>query len=186
MSELADELIELLTKNEPPLLGPERRPGAWKADKVNQTLDALLNDADLPPPRAALIRSLFLLWHDQLDASHVISQEATGADGCYVHGIMHRREPDYGNAAYWFRRAGDHPIFPALAEQVAGLGEAEDEDDDFAGYAEDLTDGEHWDPFAFIEACEAVENEDPDDPHVRFLREAQSLEFQLLIEHLAS
>lgn len=80
------------------------------------------------------------LYHDFLDESHALSQEIATPTGSYWHGIMHRREPDPSNAAYWFRRVGDHPIFAELAPDAAGM-----------GY---LGTGVGWDPFAFIDQCE--------------------------------
>ncbi len=62
-----------------------------------------------------------LLAHDLLDASHTISQEIESGEGSYWHGVMHRREGDYSNAKYWFRRVGLHPIHGELAAESAAL-----------------------------------------------------------------
>ena len=58
---------------------------------------------------AAACLSGLWLYHDFLDESHSLSQALTTAEGSYWHGLMHRREPDFGNAAYWFRRWADTP-----------------------------------------------------------------------------
>lgn len=98
----------------------------------------VVNDVDMA--RCA-IAGLWL-YHDFLDESHVISQEIGTRTGSYWHGIMHRREPDYSNAKYWFRRVGDHPVFARLQ----GIG-AE------AGL------GAKWDPFGFVDLCERAARE---------------------------
>ena len=84
--------------------------------------------------RKCITSGILLLW-DLLHESHEISQTMEGrgdprtAD--YWHGIMHRREPDAGNAAYWFRRVGSHPAFDSLASNLdrwmGEIGAAEDE-----------------------------------------------------------
>src|SRR5215210_6878268 len=70
-------------------------------------------------PEAAL--SGLWLYFSCLDESHGISQDIHTPEGSFWHGILHRQEPDAGNAAYWFRRVGDHPVFPALRESAAEL-----------------------------------------------------------------
>ncbi len=49
------------------------------------------------------------LYIDELDRSHTISQGISNATGSFWHGIMHRREGDFGNSHYWFNRTGFHP-----------------------------------------------------------------------------
>jgi hypothetical protein len=50
------------------------------------------------------------LYVDDLDRSHTISQGIDGSTGAYWHGIMHRREGDFGNSHYWMRQAAAHPL----------------------------------------------------------------------------
>ena len=69
---------------------------------------------------AACCAGLWLL-HNFLDESHRISQSIETPTGSFWHGIMHRREGDFSNAKYWFRRVGAHPVFAPLAEAVQQL-----------------------------------------------------------------
>lgn len=58
------------------------------------------------------------LFQNYLDESHEVSQQIDTPAGSYLHGIMHRREGDYSNAKYWFRRAGDPGFFSPLEKQI--------------------------------------------------------------------
>jgi hypothetical protein len=178
MNDAFETLKPLLDGTESPHLGPQRRPEALALPEASRQLDDLLARTRLGGQRAALIRSLVLLWHDHLDASHTLSQAIHSADGSFLHGIMHRREPDFGNAAYWFRKVGEHPIYPLLAREIATL-ETESE------FKSALIRDDRWNPLALIDACEAVEVGAGEEADAAFLRTVQATEFRLLLQHFS-
>ncbi|MGO4882406.1 MAG: hypothetical protein ACLP59_16480 [Bryobacteraceae bacterium] len=113
-------------------------------------------------PEAALAG--LYVYFSGFDEAHGIAQDIATPEGSYWHAIVHRQEPDAGNAAYWFRQVGTHPIFAALA-RAAGQADA-------------------WDPFAFIEVCEQARLNGDSNAETR-AREIQRIEWQLLFDYCA-
>lgn len=178
-SNLPDDLKQLLATPELADLGPRTRAGTLLEEALNVRIDSLFGRNSAPKRIQDLVRGTVLLWHDHLDAAHVIAQAIEDADGSLLHGIMHRRESDYGNAKYWFRRAGRHACFPILAQQTkALLGSAH------AALAARLAPGGSWDAFAFIDACEDLARQRDIGASPRVLQEIQEIEFQVFLESL--
>ena len=165
---------------EPPELGPGPRRGVDSLAPLRDKLDRELAGAHFMGVRADLVRATILLWHDYFDVAHTIAQEIETPDGSYVHAILHRREPDYDNAKYWFRRVGQHPCFPELASRSSAFLKSKGAPD----LERQLIPGNRWDSFAFVDACQFASGEPPGGrPHL-LLREIQRMEFEVLLEHL--
>lgn len=90
------------------------------------------------------------LLHDFIDESHHISQGIDTTNGSFWHGIMHRREGDFSNAKYWFRHVGHHPVFDLLSERAGA-----------------------WDPFAFVDRCQAAVHSGKDREQCLELQQAE-------------
>ncbi len=70
--------------------------------------------------QSSLANAGLWLLAGNLDESHQISQSIESPEGSFWHGIMHRREGDFWNAKYWFRRVGRHPVLSELAKHDYG------------------------------------------------------------------
>lgn len=160
-----------------PHLGPGPRPGVDSASALETKLNQFFETHAITPPQADLLRCVALLWHDQLDAAHEICQDMHDADGAWMHGILHRREPDYANARYWFHRVGTHPAYSTLQKKVCPTLLRSRSSALEAQAASD-----EWKPELFITACAAAERSG-DQTEVALLQSIQASEFEVLWEN---
>jgi hypothetical protein len=174
MSEAASAVQQLLKTKTLADLGPERRGNTLSTKEIDGALD---NSMEASGKSAELIRALLYLWHDHLDESHSIAQGIENQDGSYVHALMHRREPDYGNAKYWFRRVGKHPAYAQLPERAEKVLTGAN-----AALRKELIRGGEWDAFAFVDCCERAEGSK--DDFQMLLQQLQAEEFSVLLDHL--
>lgn len=152
-----------------------RPDGALRTRLIDLDPDQLLAPGrvrDRPMAEACL--AALWLYADDLDRSHRISQGLHGQDGCYWHGIMHRREGDFSNAKYWMRRVGAHPIHDPLNQAARALAGGASGD---AGF---LASQPAWDAYAFIDLCEAA---CAGRGSADLCRQTQAREWQLLFDH---
>ncbi len=132
--------------------------------------DAALNDALGKLAASSVeersVKSALFLWNDDLAASHALAQEIETQTASYLHGVMHRREPDYENSKYWFKKVGRHPLFPAVHAAALGLLPPE--------FRKAV--GKEWDPFRMVDWCAKGE------PRAA-LEALQAREIELLADH---
>jgi len=139
------------------LLEAATMPSLTAGPKNDDLRDWLQNHGANLPELQPLAKSALWLVSGDLDASHEISQSVATADGSFWHGIMHRREGDFWNAKYWFRRVGRHPVLTKLAKT------------------------DYRDPQSFVDRCEAAPAFG--DTELEACKTIQWLEWQLLFKH---
>ncbi|NGP44493.1 hypothetical protein G4V62_05790 [Bacillaceae bacterium SIJ1] len=139
------------------------------SEKIKDLPNSELAREDAPHWGADALRSALLLWNDDLYASHELSQKIEQPTGSFLHGVMHRREGDFSNANYWFRRAGVHEIYPELNKH------ASEHLPDFNKSA--------WDPVAFVEEVEKATSQ-KDAVLIVKCQEVQRIEMDLIIQYI--
>lgn len=64
------------------------------------------HDASPPPGLNAAQQVLWLARAGRWDEAHDACQDLPDPAGAWIHAWLHREEGDFGNAAYWYSRAG--------------------------------------------------------------------------------
>jgi len=119
------------------------RPGTLSLKDLRDIANASTPTSHAPRQRVAL--GVLLLWHDHWEEAHAIAQSDEGdPDHDYLHGMVHRREGDFGNSKYWFRSAGVHAGFPAMTVRIVAAA------NDHALADKIIKDGV-WSPSAFVD-----------------------------------
>ena len=121
-------------------------------------------------------RAGLLLWNDDLDSAHPIVQAIETPTGSFWHAIIHRREADFSNARYWWRRVGSHPIYDEIGDLVLHRVS------DFP-LLDEIRSAHGWEPIAFTDFCQ---NARKDGAFLAQLEEVQRLEMRVLLEWCAS
>ncbi len=115
------------------------------------------------------------LYFSCFEEAHNLIDDPKTTEGEYWHAVLHRQEPDAGNAAYWFRRVGQHSIFPKLAAEAQEILKVYPEAEFRTG---------RWDPFAFVHFCERARMQ-PGTAQDKAAMEIQRSEWQLLFDYSA-
>ncbi|HBU37550.1 MAG TPA: hypothetical protein DEB70_07055 [Planctomycetaceae bacterium] len=174
---LPANISKLLEPSLPPL-GPGQPRIRFGEQLLNVELEATFGTKRTESSAVMCCLAGMWLWNGFLERSHNFSQSIDTPEGSWWHGIMHRREPDAGNAAYWFRCVGEHSLFSALGDNVqkhAAQTELPDE-------AQWLLECTHWKPQQFIDACESARR-DSNETVCHVLREVAAIEWYTLFNH---
>lgn len=165
---------------ETPSLGPGPRQNRLGIPDLRQRLKPFLGAHSGECDTRSLLEAATLLYHDHHDDAHDLVQDLACQEGVLIHAILHRREPDYWNAKYWFRRISDHPIYRCLTNRLQALPASAAAQT----WLPKLSLADTFDPIAMVDACEEVSGQGENARDTIFLREVQQLEFECLVEFL--
>jgi hypothetical protein len=168
-SPLAEELLaeeDLLLRLRPTEPGsPDALRRIRNAEEKDLTGGAVLADVTYPQ----LIRAGLLYAYDAIDESHRIVQEIRTDNASYWHGMLHRREGDFENARYWFRRTGKLGVFAEMHAQASEVSPL-------------MGRQENWDPYVLVGLCEQARF--GGDVNQKEVVALQRIEFDVMFDHL--
>lgn len=127
------------------------------------------------------IRAGLYLLADDLDTAHRLCQDIDTIWGSAWHAVMHRREGDFSNSKYWWRRAEGItwaiPDGPTLAETLRKQC-AESDLPEATKWEANLAGG--YNPAAFVDVVASAHARGTSDPWYQFLVQSQRHEWLTL------
>lgn len=174
-------ILTLLDTPEPPHMTMKPRAATMSIAEIDAKVQATFAKSETPRLTRELSHAAVLLWHDHFEAAHTIAQDIENQDGSLLHGILHRREPDYMNARYWFRRAGKHPSYDCVVGKIkiALLSGHTDL------VAKQIAPNDKWDPIRFVDFLEDTAKRG-EGSYDQLLRQIQSAEIHCFLFSLPS
>lgn len=155
----------LSQRTSPPPLYP-REP--WQPELTTQIGACATSD---------VCRCGLLVWNDDIDAAHTITQGIETPTGSFWHAIIHRREGDAGNSRYWWAQTGDHPAFAAIYDAALEQLGRETERSALA-FRGKLQTACTWLPVEFVARCEQAKG----GPDSGWLERLQLVEIRTLLD----
>ena len=180
MSNLVDSFWSFVRTESPPDLGPGPRLGVIPFPLLVGRFDTWSAGTKVDPAALVRLRAVAYLHHDHADPAHDLVQDMTDADGSLIHASVHRREPDFWNAKYWFRRVEDHPVLRRLTLTLGKLATTAE----LEQLLHRLTLSGTLDPHALVDAVEDVAKRPTSGLEAVFLRGVQMAETEALVAHL--
>ncbi len=180
MSGLVESFWSFVRTEQSPELGPGPRAGVLPFPLLVGRFNTWSAGTRVDSGALLRLRAVAYLHHDHADPAHDLVQDLTDANGSLIHAIVHRREPDYWNAKYWFRRVEGHPVYRQLTPRVASLATTPELD----RLHRRLTLSGTLDPHALVDVVEDVAKRPVNGADAVFLRQIQLSETEALVAHL--
>jgi hypothetical protein len=153
--------------------------------KGQEAVEALAQDPSLKDlPNLPYLRGALYLYFDCFDQAHQIAQDHEDARGNWLHAFLHRREPDAGNAKYWYART---PLPASLSAKIAGrslVSLGNPAPPGLEDFARKLSAPGRWEPGLFVDLCEKARRKGPGDPAYGALAGLQRIEWEGLVEFI--
>lgn len=179
---LPAELMRLINIASIPRLDSKARDGCLDVSIIDETVGNLVKQKILPDWSIKQMRCLLSLWHDKLEIAHQLCQNESDIEYCYFHAMMHRREYDFYNARYWFRRVD--PTFDTcyrIAEAVSKYLDRRNE----TRLRNLLIEEDRWNAIIFNEECRKASKLPETDPVISVLMGVQAIEFACWFKFLS-
>lgn len=150
--------------------------GPCSSEEARRVLKELAADALFPHVSEPSVAMAGLwLYFSCFEEAHELANDSNSSEGYFWHAIVHRQEGDPGNSAYWFRKAGTHPVHSQLAEDAASILKRFRQAEFRVG---------RWDPYAFVSFCDRARRQ-PGSQQEQAALEIQRAEWQLLFDYCA-